>query len=551
MPVFALLLLLAAGPDSSRLDARARNAQAQFESARMLLLRTGEAGGSGCDARIGRFCYSYSGESGGDLPKEPQTVAKERLKLLAVLDSTARALPGDGWVAGQRVRYWIEAGQSDSATGAARECRAEAWWCAALLGLSRHAAGDFAAAEQAYHVALDSMAEDQRCRWTDLSDLLDDPLRARYRALPCAGRDTLADRVWWLAQPLWSLSGNDRRTEHYARHTMARLLADSRWALADWGSDARELIVRYGWPLAFESDDCGGMCRPVPLGYLQEPSFHFLPDGREADAGLPGDSDQALDPRWARERYAPAWAATFRQLAPSFETFRRGDSTLVVVTYDVSADTAFADPGLVAALVLQRDARTPPVVVRDSGAAPSGVLTAAAAWEPALLALEIRSPAHRAAGRSRARPPAMRETAGAVGPSGLVLFDPIDPLPASLEAALARAHAGALRAGTRIGLYWEVYGLETGEDFATAVTVAPLREGLFHRLAAAVGLAAKTGRVRLEWHEPARPEHAAQSRALLLDLSGLGPGRYRLEVTVSAPGSAPATASRVVTVVRP
>jgi hypothetical protein len=125
MPLLAIILLLATQPDSTRLVAHARGAQVEFERARMFLVRSGSASGNRCDARIGRFCYSYSG--GGDLPREPEPIAKERLRLLAVLDTVARAVPGDAWVAGQRVRYLLEAGWPDSATDAARACRATSW----------------------------------------------------------------------------------------------------------------------------------------------------------------------------------------------------------------------------------------------------------------------------------------------------------------------------------------------------------------------------------------------------------------------------------------
>ena len=543
MPVFAVLLLLAAGPDSSRLVAHARNAQAAFEITRMLLLRTGEAGGQRCDARIGRFCYSYSGD--GALPQEPATIGKERAKLLAVLDTVARAVPGDAWVAGQRVRYLIESGQPDSAAAAARSGRAATWWCAALEGLAWHAAGRFEAAEQAFETALDSMPETERCRWTDLSDLLENPLRARYRTLSCAERRGFEDRVWWLAKPLWSLPGNDRRTEHFARLTMTRLLVEARWALADWGDDARELIVRYGWPLAWERDDCGGMCQPIPLGFLVEPSFHFLPDTRAYEAGLPDDAAGNLELQSALERYAPAYASRFESLEADFASFRRGDSTLVVASWDVSRDTVFQDTGLVAAAVLARDERAPTAVARRSGAQGEGALVVEAAWEPALYSLELLAPGHHVAGRVRARLAPLAPSPGAVTLSGILLFEPADSLPADLPAALARVHVGGIPVGRRIGVYWEAYGLASGEEVPTAVTVTPARRSLLTRVAAALGLAPKSGGVRLEWRETVHPPQGTVSRSLVLDLAGLAPGRYRVDVTVSPPGRASVTSTRL------
>ena len=550
MPVLAVLLLLAAGPDSSRLVAHARNAQAEFERARLFLLATGSAGSQRCDARIGRFCYSYSG-GGGDLPRENASIGKERAKLVAVLDTVARALPGDAWVAGQRVRYLIEAGQSDSAAAAARSCRAESWWCAALEGLAWHAAGRFDASAQAFETALDSMPEAQRCRWTDLSDLLAGALRARYRALTCGARRGFEDRIWWLGKPLWSLPGNDRRSEHFARLTMARLLAEARWALGDWGDDARELIVRYGWPLAWERDDCGGMCQPIPLGYLVEPSFHFLPDAPAYDAGLPNDAAGELELQSAVERYAPAYASRFESLEPDFAPFRRGDSTLVVAGWDVSSDTMFRDTGLVAAAVLARNERSPAAVVRRGGAQPAGALVVETEWAPALASLELLASAHRAAARVRARLDALTPPPDGVALSGILLFEPADSLPADLPAALARLHVGGVPAGTRIGVYWEAYGLAPGEDVSTAVTVAPAHVGWLRRVAAAVGLAAKARGVRLQWPGAVRQLAGAAPGAVVLDLTALKAGRYRVDVTVSRNRRGTATSSRELRVVEP
>src|SRR2546426_5521256 len=91
-----------------------------------------------------------------------------------------------------------------------------------------HVAGDYAGADSAYRIALRDMPRDERCRWTDVSLLLDGELARRYRRLPCDERGAFEERLWWLAQPLYSLSGNDRRSEHLARATMARIEQDAR-----------------------------------------------------------------------------------------------------------------------------------------------------------------------------------------------------------------------------------------------------------------------------------------------------------------------------------
>src|SRR5207249_1212141 len=107
------------------------------------------------------------------------------------------------------------------------------------------------------------MPLDQRCRWTDVSPLLDGELARRYHSLGCADREALAARLWWLAHPLLSLPGNDRRTEHFARITMTRLMQDARTAYGiAWSWDLDELTLRYGWPAWWAREET----RPGQLG---------------------------------------------------------------------------------------------------------------------------------------------------------------------------------------------------------------------------------------------------------------------------------------------
>lgn len=551
MPVLTVLLFLISQSDSVGLLSHARHAQADFERTRLVLLPTGvPRSGGQCDARIGRFCY-WSDEGGSHPRVEPTAIGLERARLLALLDSVALALPGDPWVAGQRVRYLLEAGRPRDAADAAQACRAEAWWCAALEGLVLHVTGEFAAAESVFQTMLDWMPPEQRCRWRDVSDLLDEPLRRRYERLSCGERTGFESHVWWLAQPLWSLAGNDRRTEHYARLTLTRLLEDARSPYGFWGDDQRELVVRYGWPLVWERDDGGGTRQAVAIGHEPEPSYHFFPDGPAFDAIAPAGDVAALDRKPARERYAPAYAATFSLLPASFAAFRRGESTLVVGSYDVTEDTLFQDPGREVALVLAHDEWSPPVIARRSGAERSGVLVAEAPWDPAWLSLELLARERHAAGRARTLVPARAPSLGAVTLSGILLFEPGDSLPADLSAALTRAHSGGVRPGARIGLYWEAYGLASGEDVGTAVTVTAEREGWLRRVAAALRLGPRSGSIRVEWREAAQVEQGRAARALVLDLSGLAAGRYRIAVTLSPQGRAPATVARGIAVIEP
>jgi hypothetical protein len=57
-----------------------------------------------------------------------------RALLLTELDVAADNFPGDGWITGQRVRFLFDQNDVAGAQSAARSCKGETWWCAALRG---------------------------------------------------------------------------------------------------------------------------------------------------------------------------------------------------------------------------------------------------------------------------------------------------------------------------------------------------------------------------------------------------------------------------------
>ncbi len=67
----------------------------------------------------------------------------------------------------------------------------------------------------------------------------------------------------------------------------------------------------------------------------------------------------------------------------------------------------------------------------------------------------------------------------------------------------------------------------------------------------AVGLASRLRRTRLEWQEEGRPRDGIVCRAVVLDLTGLAPGRYRIELAVVPAGTEGASTSREIRVMAP
>src|SRR3989454_12816547 len=126
-PVLALLhLVWSQQPDSLTTLRAARRAQATFEAIRRqhLPYGSGHAGGP-CDLRIGRFCYWYDDDRSPPEhpPAEPQPIRNARATLLAALDDAGARLPGDEWIAGQRVRYRSEEHTSELQSPCNLVCR--------------------------------------------------------------------------------------------------------------------------------------------------------------------------------------------------------------------------------------------------------------------------------------------------------------------------------------------------------------------------------------------------------------------------------------------
>ena len=543
-------------PDSGETLGAARRAQAQFESTRRQRLpyQFGHSGGD-CDVRIGHFCYWYSGEQEDSVPEGPG-IRDARRKLLGTLAEAARALPGDEWIAGQRVRYLVEDDRATEAVTVARECRASGWWCAALAGLALHEAGEFAPADSAFGAALSGMPDDERCRWHDVSMLLPDDLRRRHSRLSCEERAVFEARFWWLAAPLLSRPGNDRRTEHFARLTMSRIGRYSHTVYdTRWDDDQLELVVRFGWAFAWARESPRSLASTTTpiVGFERTPAWHFVPSSRALDdPRSASEEDWALNLPRAPERYAPSYATRFARLDPQVSTFRRGDSCTVVAAYDLSDDSVLAHRSARAALVLSRSERDLVVAGHEIRLDEPDVLVATAPCGPQLLSLEVVAPATRRVARARFGI-ALDEHAAI---SDLLLLEGTDSLPADLASALPHALATTrVHADRPLGLFWEVPGLSPdGEEVTTSLTVTRRGTGWLRRAIESVGLAAPRREVSLEWVEVLQPRAdnpTVASRALAVDLASISPGPYRIEVTVTARGRASVTVMRDIELVRP
>lgn len=537
-------------PDSGATLRGARRAQASFESyRRQHVLERDVYPAGACDLHFGRFCFWYGDRKYDSVP-EPGAIREARGRLLGELAAAAARLPGDDWIAGQRVRYLLEDGRLADAVALAHDCRGTPWWCTVLAGLALHGATQFASADSAFAAALGAMPEEERCRWRDVSALLPSELRGRYERMTCEERTDFEGRWWWLVAPLASGPGNDRRTEHFARLTLARIESESRTAFnMVWGDDLREMLLRFG-PDVFWSRRPSSALSTAEVqitGYDREPAFHFVPSAHAfADPGRAKLEDWAPADAHPGELYAPPYAERFLPLEAQIAAFRRGDSCLVAGVYDVSADPSVGHQPARTALVLARTEAARVVSARETHLDGRQVLTATAACAPEVASLEIVGTNARWVARLRQgiEPP------GRDAVSDLLLLDPTDSVTRDLQALLPHALPSARVPVGRVGLYWEVPGIDSaGDPVSTSLAVTAEPRSWLGRRAESLGLARRHRGVELSWEEVLRSEGGIAARVLDLDLSALATGRYWIELSVSVAGAVPVRATREVELV--
>ncbi|MDF1503074.1 hypothetical protein [Roseisolibacter sp. H3M3-2] len=528
-------------------------------------------------------------------------IASAREALLARLDTVALALPDDDWVAGQRVRFLLDAGETDRALDAARACRADAGWCALLAGYVHQRRGEARLADSAFDAGRAAMSDSLRCAWDDAAPLLAPPARAEYARLSCAERREVDARLWWLADPLYAEPGNERRAEHHARRVATRLRAaltrDERheWDPGRGGDALAETLLRYGTPSYVfwggETHDVAhtgwlrshGLRPGAPYLALEyrpgEHRAHVVPAwravrdpfaARSADWSLRPAADADAASWWPEEHYARAGAPLVQLPDGQTAMLRRATAALFAVAAELPAATLRRAAGapLAASLFVTHHPDSVWQLAHEPVVAGGRlVLQGRLEPRPALVAVELPGDtAGGVAARTRfgvAPPPplsAMRAGETAVSEPVLLLAPDGDAaLPDDPDAALPRMLGSTRlpRGLRRFGVYWETYGLAPGDTVDVEVRLERHdRPGALRRLTTTLGVTdPQNGVIVTRWREP-QPGRAARvvdgpvpilARGLVLEVSRLPAGDYWLDVAVGRPGRPAARARRSLT----
>jgi hypothetical protein len=538
-------------PDSAEISERARDLQARFEARRRQLLPRFYVGTADHCLIVGRFCEWHPRFRDYAVPDEGRDIVRARAELLRELEKASAALPGDDWIMGQRIRYLVE-GHDTSAVSVARGCRATKWWCDALLGMALHVEGDFAAADSVFAASLERMPQLVRCHWINLAPLLDDDIRGTYKKMSCAQREAVDARIWWVADPLYMVPGNERRTEHFSRLLHSALQQDAANTYgSSWGGDLAELILRFGWAEKWTQEPSDRIyigAKPAITGHEREPGYHFFLTQRPPDS-LAQIVDSVFDIYQfpPREQYAPAYTRGFVRLDAQVARFRRGDSTKVVAAYDVSRDTLFGNRKFAAAVVAMGDEATSPSMSKVDDSPAKNVLTVSTPWKEQLIGVELLANDSAGAARWRSGFAEVPLDSGKISVSDLLFVDGAPALPTDLSEAIPVAHGGTqFRRDQKIGLFWELYGTTPADSaLPISLTITPVDESLLRRAFRALRIAQKPSPLNIRWQENGAAG-VLSARSVLLDLSLVPAGRYAVKLEV---GSYPtAVTSRIIEV---
>lgn len=535
--------------------------------------------------------------------------------LLQRLAAAASRYPNDQWIAGQRVRFLVDNHAFADALRVAASCGASPW-CAALEGLVQAQLGALVPAENAFRRSMrtsrssadvivadasvaDASVADAPCADTTPRPLLPQAARLTLRSRSCDEWRDIANRMWWLAQPLWHTPGNMRLVEHYARRTMLTLRTvtdeDERynWRASAGGDALQEVIMRFGWPThtwwgGYEVDNFladfalrqrNQAESPYTVKEYAPDRLSLMPDYRAIAS--PFDAQDA-DWQWERpERVVPdRWTPAEHMHVPLRLSRLPAGQTMVLrrdssLQYGHVIDDPVRnlDPSETSLLRAHMFASASPDDIRAIAdtVLPFGVslrLSARLRAEPSVISIEIpnrnaNEPAHRR--RFGLRPPPSLAQMGATDvalsdPAFILMPDFGAPPILDPDSAIARLTGSVqLPRNVPLALYWESYGFAVGDTVDVQLRILRDDGSALRSIGAFFGVVeAQRDSVSIRWREPDPGRNAREipamkptvARAVSVDIRNLAPGSYVFSVEMTRPDGVSARGERRVEIVR-
>ncbi len=487
-----------------------------------------------CLADEGDICYGGDHEDQGCFDTVGCRTEAQIIRFLERLKRAAMDEPAEPYPIAQAVYAHTRLRRTATAVDLAMECSSVEWWCDLLRGLAHHRQGMPERAEEYFRRGLPGADQELACRLAGVGELLRGRDRSAYDALDCASRTEFESRFWWLADPMFSMPGNDRWTEHISRRFELVLHEPVLWVTRGRHPVAHEVsVVRRGQNDSWSRKP--GQPQERWAG-KRAARYRFTPASALVDGlrTLSYELDAGLDD----EGYTPATYGPVLELPAQFARFRQGDSLLVAA----ATDLAGIPLGPSRTVFVASDApESFPVVLGPVSGQARPVFAATLAPEPVVISVEAMDD-DRGAGRTR-------RGLLPLSASGLVLSDVLlvgtgnAELPESRDEALALMFGKtALPTVDEVSIYWEVYGVDEGRPMQIAISLTGGGRGLLTRILRGVGIMAETGAAEVSWTEPA--SGSVHPMALSLDLSGLDAGDYELRIDLSAGDGSTATTIR-------
>jgi|GEM_PF-2292846 len=517
-------------------------------------------------------------------PNIREPLRRERETLITLLVNAQAKYPNDEWIAGQAFRFILDQRSPARALRAAESCQTTEKFCSALMGLALAQSGKIAAAEKQFRVidSLETLQTDRvgaPCIHAEILLLIPPGDRTNVMRGSCTEQQMFVERLWWLADPLWSVPGNERYLAHASRRFHGSLRAvldrDERytWARLGGGEAFRELLVRYGWPAytywpGVQLEEEINKVRENParprflfppytaveystdrtalipaIAAIQQP-FRSVPEHWDLRMKDPG----AIDTWWPQE-HMMLWMQ-LHQLPSGQQVQWRRDSTIVFgMTVDnplFALDTAGRGPSP-AALVASTGSQDLRLLARTTVEQGQALrLRGQFAPQPLVMSAEIaartqREPAHRLRFGLHPDPSLQTMKAGEVA-----ISQPVFMSVASREAALPNnADAASLFMTGRLefsrseslALFWESYGFSPDDSVQFELRINRNDDVNFaRRVGAALGVAsALRDSVSIRWAEADARSGGASillaakpviGRAVALDVNALPAGTY-------------------------
>lgn len=461
------------------------------------------------------------------------------LMAIQSLDGYAAFLPGHDWISGHRVGLRVMRGELAEALQIAETCGFSRSWCAMLSGYALHLMEDITGAETAFDAAFAEMSSEERCRWNaDVQLLLSGAMAREFRNADCAGRLALEARIWWLSDPLYLVPGNDRRTEHFARAVAMHLHHQALAVVGHSCTDHHAAEIRSGWAqweISYLLD--------APEGHS---GYTFVPGEAAGTETMESDpADWTISPATGWERYDPFYGPVYELPDLQVGTFLRGDSMIVLGATDVNRLPIAGKVPSAGGMVVMLDELDRSPFVAGEGSGDRFVFRTERSAEPHLVGIEVLT-ADDGAARARLGVEPPTRSPGELTLSDVVLFEWEENLREDLNTIAPRISGGErLQRGENPGIFWEVYGLNPGDELDLSVVVAAKRPGFFGRLASALGLRRLVLPVSIRWEEEITIAEADFiGRSLQLGIEHLPAGEYTLEASVRRPGGVTTTRAR-------